>query len=421
MSSLGEKQRKLPMVNARACLRRTLIAVLLICCGAECARAAPDEEFLGKELGYPVGTPTTWFSDERVRVGSFSHLDSILPYRRLLRADTSRALSVASTTPEYTYTGGTIDDFLARRRITGLMVVKDGVVQLERYQYERKPEHRLLSNSMAKSITSIAVGLALQEGRIRSLDDNAAVYVPELAGSPYGETPIRALLRMSSGVLFSERYDGLDDLSKYVFRQSLDGTMGALRSFSTRDIPVGERFQYASVETIVLGLVVRGATGQTLSDYVAERLWRPMGAEADATWIIDQDGIEYAWGNFNATLRDWGRLAMLLADDGARDGRQIIPRDYLLEATDYHRHPPAFTPGAATPYYGYGYQFWTYPGKSRRFALLGVFGQSIFVDPQLRLALIITAVQNDPVSISDGFGAERNALWRGIVGRYGTW
>jgi CubicO group peptidase (beta-lactamase class C family) len=409
------------MVKARTCLRRILIAVLLICGGAECAHAAPDEELLGKDLGYPVGTPTTWFSDERVRVGSFSHLDSILPYRRLLRADSPRALPVASTTPDYTYTGGTIDDFLARRRITGLMVVKDGVVQLERYQYERKPEHRLLSNSMAKSITSIAVGLALQEGRIHSLDDSAAVYVPELAGSAYGETPIRALLRMSSGVLFSERYDGADDLSTYVFRQFRDGTIAALRSFSTRDIPVGERFQYASVETIVLGFVVKGATGQTLSDYVADRVWRPMGAEADATWIIDQGGVEYAWGNFNSTLRDWGRLAMLLADDGARNGRQIIPRDYLLEATDYHRHPPAFTPGAATPYYGYGYQFWTFPGKSRRFALLGVFGQSIFVDPQLRLALIITAVQHDPVSISDGFGAERNALWRSIVGRYGTW
>src|SRR5262249_26447034 len=162
-------------------------------------------------------------------------------------------------------------------------------------------------------------------------------------------TPIRALLRMSSGVLFSERYDGFDDLSKYVFRQASDGAMAALRSFSTRDIAAGERFQYASVETIVLGLVVKGATGQTLSDYVADRLGRPMGAEADATWIIDQDGIEYAWGNFNATLRDWGRLASLLAGDGARDDKQIIPRDYLLEATDYHRHPPAFTPGAATP------------------------------------------------------------------------
>jgi CubicO group peptidase (beta-lactamase class C family) len=112
---------------------------------------------------------------------------------------------------------------------------------------------------------------------------------------------------------------------------------------------------------------------------------------------------------------------MLLADDGARDGRQIIPRDYLIEATDFHRHPLAFAPRAATPYYGYGYHFWTFPGESRRFGLLGAFGQSIFVDPQLRLALIITAAQRDLLSIGDGYTEERIALWRSIVDRYGTW
>ena len=410
------------MPKMRACLRRTLVALLLASCSGAGARAAPDEELLGRDLGYPVGTRTTWFYDERVRVGSFSHLDSILPHHRLPRADKPRDLPVAATPPAFTYQGGrTIDDFLARRRITGLMVIKDGVVQLERYQYDRTPAQRLLSNSMAKSITSIAVGIALQEGRIRSLDDNAAVYVPELAGSAYGETPIRALLRMGSGVKFSERYDGGDDLSTYVSRQFRDGTIPALRSFGARDAPAGQRFQYASVETIVLGLVVRGATGQGLSAYVADRLWQPMGAEADATWTVDPSGIEYAWGNFNATLRDWGRLAMLLADDGVRDGKQIIPREYLLEATDFRRQPAAFAPGTATPYFGYGYQFWTYPGAVRRFALLGVFGQSIFVDPQLRLALVITAVQRDPTSISDGYGAERGALWRSLVGHYGSW
>ena len=409
------------MPKASRCFRRSLFAVLLICCSGPYAQAAPDEELLGKELGYPVGTRTTWFFDERVRVGSFSHLDSILPHQILPRADKPRELPAAATPPAYIYQGRTIDDFLARRRVTGLMVIKDGVVQVERYQYDRTPAQRLLSNSMAKSITSIAVGMALQEGRIRSLDDNAAVYVPELAGSAYGETPIRALLRMGSGVKFSERYDSGDDLMKYVSRQFSDGTIAALRSFGARDVPAGQRFQYASVETIVLGLVVKGATGQGLSAYVTERLWQPMGAEADATWTVDPGGFEYAWGNFNATLRDWGRLAMLLADDGMRDGKQIIPRNYLLEATDFRRQPAAFAPGTATPYYGYGYQFWTYPGSSRRFALLGVFGQSIFVDPQLRLALIITAVQRDPTSTADGFGAERNALWRSIVESYGSW
>ncbi len=409
------------MPKASAGFRRSLIAMLLACCSGGHALAAPDEELLGKDQGYPVGTRTTWFFDERVRVGSFSHLDSILPHQRLPRADKPRELPIAAAPPQYIYQGRTIDDFLARRRVTGLMVIKDGVVQIERYQYDRTPAQRLLSNSMAKSIVSIAVGMALQEGRIRSLDDNAAVYVPELSNSAYGETPIRALLRMGSGVKFSERYDSGDDLMKYVSRQFSDGTIAALRSFSTRDVPAGQRFQYASVETIVLGLVVKGATGQGLSAYVTERLWQPMGAEADATWTTDPGGFEYAWGNFNATLRDWGRLAMLLADDGMRDGRQIIPRDYLLEATDFRRQPAAFAPGTATPYYGYGYQFWTYPGSSRRFALLGVFGQSIFVDPQLRLALVITAVQRDPTSTADGFGAERNALWRSIVERYGSW
>lgn len=409
--------------NARAIanLRRTLIAALLLCCSGVSVRAAPDEELLGKSLGYPVGTRTTWFSDERVRVGSFSHLDSILPHRRLPRAERPRDLPVAANPPAFLYQGRTIDDFLARRRITGLMVIKDGIVQLERYQYDRTPAHRFLSNSMAKSIVSIAVGIALQEGRIRSLDDTAAAYVPELAGSAYGETPIRALLRMGSGVQFDERYERGDDLTKYIYRQASGGTIAALRSFGARDSAVGQRFQYASVETIVLGLVVKGATGQGLSAYVAERLWQPMGAEADATWTVDPGGFEYAWGNFNATLRDWGRLALLLADDGARDGRQIVPREYLIEATDFRRQPAAFAPGKATPYYGYGYQFWTFPGSVRRFALLGVYGQTIFVDPQLRLALVITAVQRDAISTGDGFGAERNALWRSIVEHYGSW
>ncbi|MBL8674059.1 MAG: serine hydrolase [Rhodospirillales bacterium] len=407
------------MTDTRARIWIPLVAAALTCCGLSIARAAPDEELLGKGLGYPVGTRATWFADEKVRVGSFSQLDSILPHNTLARAEAPRPLPAAAETPAYVYAGRTIDDFLARRRITGLMVIKDGVVQIERYQYDRTPAHRFLSNSMAKSITSIAVGIALQEGLIKSLDDNAAVYVPELAGAPYGETPIRALLRMSSGVKFSERYDGNDDLMKDVVRQHREGTFAALRGFSTRDLPPGQRFQYASVETIALGLVVRGATGRTLSDSVAEKLWRPMGAEADATWTVDPGRVEYAWGNFNATLRDWGRLAILLADDGARDDRQIIPRDYLREATDFTRHPAAFAPRIATPYFGYGYQFWTYPTKVRRFALLGVFGQSIFVDPRLRLALVITAAQREANSSTDGFGAERDQLWRALVQHHG--
>jgi CubicO group peptidase (beta-lactamase class C family) len=405
-----------------AAYRVPMIATLLVALTSPLA-AAPDEELLGKSRGYPVGTPSTWFYDEAVRVGSFSHMDSFLPHHRLGRATAPRPLPKAAKDPGYTYRFDydtrTVDDFLSRRRVTGLMVIKDGVVQIERYQYDRTPEHRLLSNSMAKSITSIAVGFAVAEGKIRSLDDTAATYVKALAGSAYGETSIRALLRMASGVAFSERYDGKDDLDKFGKLSFRNGTVAALRAFDQREAPPNTRFHYASIETTVLGYVLKAATGKSVSDYVAERLWRPMGAAADATWTIDRDGVERTAGNFNATLPDWGRLAMLLADDGMRDGKQIIPRDYLIEATDSRRHPPAFGPRKATPYFGYGYKFWLFPSTPRRFALLGVYGQSIFVDPGLRLAMVITAVQRDASSNNDKFGAERDALWRGVLARYG--
>ena len=161
--------------------------------------------------------------------------------------------------------------------------------------------------------------------------------------------------------------------------------------FTTREVEQGTRFHYASDQTVALTLLMRAVTGTTLSEYLTQRLWQPMGAEADATWIRTRDGTESGGGNFNAILRDYGRLGILLANDGAVGGKQIIPREYLLEATDWRRQPEAFAPRQATPFFGYGYQFWLFPGEKRRFALLGVYGQSIFVDPELKLVMVITA------------------------------
>jgi CubicO group peptidase (beta-lactamase class C family) len=112
---------------------------------------------------------------------------------------------------------------------------------------------------------------------------------------------------------------------------------------------------------------------------------------------------------------------MLLANDGAVGGKQIVPKDYLLDATDWHRQPPAFQPRKATPYFGYGYQFWLYPGEKRRFAMLGVYGQSIFVDPELKLVMVVTAVAKNASVGKESLATERDAVWRGLVGKYGSW
>ncbi|MDB5578625.1 MAG: serine hydrolase [Bradyrhizobium sp.] len=406
-------------------LRRILLPCATLVALAFPAAAAPDEEQLGKAAGYPVGKRATWFYDESVRVGSFSNLDRLLPHYILSKAASPLPLPKAATQPsiEYRFENRnlTLDDFLAHQRITGLLLIKDGEVLVERYQYDRTASHRFISHSMAKSIVSLAVGMALAEGKIASLDDPVSKYARELVGNPYGETSIRNILRMSSGVPFKEVYDGNDDLTKFSLARNAHGSIAALRMFTDREVEQGTRFHYASIETVVLAVLLRAVTGTTISEYLAPRLWQPIGAEADASWIKSSDGIETGSGGFNATLRDYGRLGMLLANDGAVGGKQVVPRAYLLEATDWHLQPAAFAPKRATPFFGYGYQFWTFPAQKRRFALLGVYGQSIFVDPELKLVMVITAAAKNASVGKESLAAERSALWRGLVGKYGSW
>jgi CubicO group peptidase (beta-lactamase class C family) len=408
-------------MQPRLIFLRCAIFFALVCPAA----AAPDEDQLGKAQGYPIGRRATWFYDESVRVGSFSNLDRFLPHYTLQRSASPLPLAAAAGAPDITYRFKDqtykLEDFLAHQRVTGLLVIKDGEILLERYQYDRTAANRFVSHSMAKSIVSLAVGMALAEGKISSLDDLVSKYVPKLAGCEYGETSIRNLLRMSSGVRFSELYDGKDDLYRFGIARGARGAIAALCELRDREAEQGTRFHYASSETIVLAVLIRAVTGGTLSEYLTGRLWQPMGAEADATWIKSRDGLEVAAGSFNAVLRDYGRLGILLANDGAAGATQVLPKEYLLEATDWHRQPDAFAPRRATPYFGYGYQFWLFPGEKRRFALLGVYGQSIFVDPELKLVMVITAVAKNASVGKESLAVERDAVWRGLVGKYGSW
>lgn len=405
--------------------RRILLSCAVLVAWAFPALAAPDEDLLGKAAGYPIGTRANWFYDETVRVGSFSHVDRILPHYTLTKSAAPLQLSAAATPVQIGYRfenrNYSLDDFLAHQRVTGLLLIRNGEVLAERYQYDRRAEHRFISHSMAKSIVSLGVGMALAEKKIASLDDTIAKYVPDLAGNPYGETTIRNMLRMASGVPFKEVYDGDDDLAKFTKLRVTQDSVAAFRAFATREVEQGTRFHYASNQTVALTLLMRAVTGTSLSEYLTPRLWQPMGAEADATWVRTRDRTESGGGGFNAVLRDYGRLGILLANDGAIGERQIVPKSYLLEATDWRRQPEAFAPRKATPYFGYGYQFWLFPGDKRRFALLGVYGQSIFVDPELKLVLVVTAAARNARVGQESFAAERNALWRGVVGQFGSW
>jgi CubicO group peptidase (beta-lactamase class C family) len=174
---------------------------------------------------------------------------------------------------DYEYQGQTftLDDYLARNPATGLLIARGDTILIERYQYARHDRHRFTSWSMAKTVTAMLIGVAIAEGRIRSVDDPAAAYVPALDGTEYGRTSLRHLLQMSSGVRFVEEYTGKDDAARLAadtFRQVGPGGVEAVTQFNVRAAPAGTKFYYASAETQVLGLVLRSAVGRPVADYL---------------------------------------------------------------------------------------------------------------------------------------------------------
>lgn len=413
MPDFPSNENKLKINSLRTCALLLMAQAFLFIIPHHCAAAPSDAP--GKQ-NYPLGPPMAE-SGARFRVGTFSNMDRLFPNNRIRKGTTTFPLPKTTHEPhiDYILSGSrlTLDDYLLRNSVSGLLIIKDGRILVEHYRYDRTETDRFVSNSMAKSITGLAIGLAHSEGRIRSLDDKAATYVPELATTAYGQTTIRNLLRMSSGIQFSEDYSGDDDLTTLVRTIVTDGSLAALRRYQNRVAAEGTRFSYASSETLVLGLVVRACTGTSLSDYVSEKIWQPMGAEADATWVVDPKGMEWAFAKFNAVLRDYGRLGWLLANDGILNGSKILPYDFLIEATDWHRQPEAFRPGKATADLGYGYQFWIFPGEKRRFALMGIFGQLIYVDPERKLVVVQTAAAAQPSSA--GMRREFDAFVNGII------
>jgi CubicO group peptidase (beta-lactamase class C family) len=391
--------------------------------GPRFASGGPDAEDYGASLGYPKGERGTFLRVPSL-VGSHSHLDELFEGRVIRKAATPSRLARAASEPaiswEFKGEALTLDAYLMRNPTTGLVIARDDTILVERYQYARHDRDRFTSWSMAKTVTSMLIGIAIAEGHIRSVNDLTAVYVPALEGTEYGRTSLRHLLQMSSGVRFVEDYSGNDDvmkLARATFAQRGEGGAAAVMPFNERLTPSGTRFYYASVETQVLGLVLRSAVGRPLSAYLEEKIWQPMGAEADATWLVDRSGQEATFCCINAVLRDYARLGLLLAHDGNWRGRQLIPAAWVRDATTVRGDQPHLRPGIATGFFGYGYQTWIFPGERRMFALLGVHGQSIFVDPQSRLVMVNTAVRKQQAA---GPGPrESTALWAAAVRELG--
>lgn len=396
-----------------------LLASAALAAEPEFRKDGMDAAAFGMGAGYPLGTRAT-LGNQPYLVGSLSRYDELLPARTVAKGTSTWSFKRDGTLPAigYLYQGAQRDlqDYLDRNPVTGFLVARDDTILFERYQYDRSDTHRLTSQSMAKTVTAMLIGIAVGEGRIRSIDDAAEAYVPDLAGSAYGQTPIRALLNMSSGVAFEERYDGKDDSAKMgrgLFVPGVaESSAKVLTQFNMRVNPPGRVFHYAGSETMTLGLVLRAVTGRPVAEYLSETIWQPIGAEADASWVTDAFGQEATFCCFNAVLRDYARFARLLAHEGAWNGRQLIPRQWVRDATTVRAEDEHLRPGRVSGSFGYGFQVWLLGNPAGTYSLRGIRGQAIFVDPASKLVMVQTSARPQP---TDPGIFENVLVWRALV------
>jgi hypothetical protein len=326
------------------------------------------------------------------QVENFRRMASIYPARVIRRSSTPSPLPEGrriALPKAFEFAGRVLDtaDFLAEMETTGLIIVRDGRVVFEDYWLGADASAQTIAWSVSKSFVSALIGIAVDEGAIGSVEDSVTRYRPDLAGSSYDGVRLKDVLQMSSGTRWNEDYsDRNSDIG--AFGQAMAG--GSLDAFAARcvsDCAPGSFNRYNSTDTHVLGMVLRGATGRSLSDYLQAKLWEPLGMEADAFWIVDGAGAEMAAGGLNAVLRDYARLGCCYLDGGVWNGARVVPEAWVQASIT--PDAPHLQPGpraSATMPMGYGYQWWI-PDESGAYCAMGVYHQYIWVDPTTRTVI----------------------------------
>jgi len=348
------------------------------------------------DAGNGVPGPAAMFTTENTAV-TYRNIEEILPTRRIAAASTPSPLAPPAAPFDVHYrfddASYSIADFVARTDTTGLLILKGDQVLYEGYFQGADAQDLFMSFSMGKSFVSTLVAFAVADGKIKSIGDPIIAYLPELKGSAYESATVKQVLQMATGTSYTEEYEDKDsDIATFaaIVARNRGGLYDFARSFKGINKP-GEKFYYATTNTEVLGALVARVTGRPLSEYLSEKLWRPLGAEAPARWLLDAPGSagrELAGGGLQVRLRDYGRFGLLFAGLGQWHGAQLLPVGWVEAAT--RPADPYVDYGKLVAGYplGYGYQWWCLPGANHRFTAQGIHGQFILVDPAQKLVVV---------------------------------
>ena len=342
------------------------------------------------------------YPDKAVR--TYSQTERIFPTRVIKAGSKASPLLQSNqqlTTLKFTSEGKTYDlpDYIALNRMVGLLVLKDGKIAYEHYDFGVTPNTKWMSMSVAKSFVSTLVGAAIKDGYISSLNDPVTKYLPQLSGSAYEGVSVRDLLMMASGVKWNETYtDPSSDRRKLLELQIASNKQGAIfdvMKILPKASEPGKNFNYSTGETVLIGEVVQAATKMSLADYLSKKVWIPVGMQANGLWWLDSSGGHEVGGSgILAVLRDFGRFGQFILDGAKVNGQSIVPDGWLADAGS----PKPIT--GVTGKNGYGYQWWTVKpeaGKIHESVFMGRGIQYLYINPANNMVIVGLGARPKPV------------------------
>lgn len=277
--------------------------------------------------------------------------------------------------------------FLTETDTSALLVIVDGAVRFERYSLSGGRKVNWLSMSVAKSVIATAIGIAVDEQKI-DIHKTMTDYVPSLKGSAYDGAKIKDVLQMSSGAAWSEDYsDPESDVMRLGKVMALGGSMDEFVQGMSREWEPGTANRYNSGDTQALGMLLTAATGTTITQYIQDKIWHPLGMESDAYWMVDDHNMEMAFGGLNATARDYAKIGELYRHNGLWQGKRIVSADWIEKATK--PDAPYLMPGVHEDFpLGYGYQWWVPESTEGEYMAIGVYNQFIYINPSRNLVIV---------------------------------
>jgi hypothetical protein len=352
----------------------------------------------GRDQGYPIGWNGQFSRLPEYRVGNYSGgFENMFPHHVIEKSSMPSKFDDALI-KDFKYKWGFFkkspEEYLDSWSTTGLLICRDSSIFYESYRRGRTAQMRLTSWSMAKSITSLLLGICIDKKLIDSYDDTADKYLPELKGTLHGGVSLRNLSNMSSGADILHERDNRE-IYPAAYLSGSANIARTVANWNQRKEDQGRTYNYNELCPLTIGMVIRKVTGSSMSAFAQKVLWQPMGAESAATWTTDAEKNEFNCIGFAATLRDWARLGTLMASRGKAGGNQVVSDSWIQECTSWSDRDKQVRVGVASTRFGYKAHMWHNKSDGSRLSFNGHHGQRVIVDMPTRTVMVHTAVDHD--------------------------